>query len=168
MIACVVFDFDGTLVLSNAIKRDAFYMIADRYAGGRACMDELLTSRTGDRAAILQRLDNEPDGQEFRRLWQLTPRQLVDELFESDAVKTLVLSQMAIPRGVGVDYGLYLMDRMVQERKRGHDIDESVLRERDPHKLIPPLHGALLKNEQDVHLLERLAFLQRREGRPGG
>ena len=49
------------------------------------------------------------------------------------------------------------------------DIDESVLRERDPSKLIPPLHGALLKNEQDVHLFERLAFLQRREGaRPGG
>jgi MoxR-like ATPase len=48
------------------------------------------------------------------------------------------------------------------------DIDESVLRERDPAKLIPPLHGALLKNEQDIHLFERLAFLQRREGaRPG-
>ena len=48
------------------------------------------------------------------------------------------------------------------------DIDESVLRERDPAKLIPPLHGALLKNEQDVHLFERLAFLSRREGaRPG-
>ena len=48
------------------------------------------------------------------------------------------------------------------------DIDESVLRERDPAKLIPPLHGALLKNEQDVHLFERLAFLTRREGaRPG-
>src|SRR3569833_1926517 len=48
------------------------------------------------------------------------------------------------------------------------DIDESVLRERDPKKLIPPLHGALLKNEQDVHLFERLAFLARREGaRPG-
>jgi MoxR-like ATPase len=45
------------------------------------------------------------------------------------------------------------------------DVDESVLRERDPRSLIPPLHGALLKNEQDVHLLERLAFLQRREGR---
>jgi beta-carotene ketolase (CrtO type) len=56
-------------------------------------------------AANLQQLDSEPDGQEFKRLWQLTPRQVVDELFESDAVKTLVLSQMAIPRGVGVDYG---------------------------------------------------------------
>jgi MoxR-like ATPase len=38
-----------------------------------------------------------------------------------------------------------------------------ILRERDPKKLIPPLHGALLKNEQDVHLFERLAFLARRE-----
>jgi MoxR-like ATPase len=49
------------------------------------------------------------------------------------------------------------------------DIDEAALRERDPTKLIPPLHGALLKNEQDVHLFERLAFLARREGaqRPG-
>ena len=46
------------------------------------------------------------------------------------------------------------------------DIDETTLRERDPTKLIPPLHGALLKNEQDVHLFERLAFLARREGAP--
>jgi MoxR-like ATPase len=48
------------------------------------------------------------------------------------------------------------------------DIDADALKERDPTKLIPPLHGALLKNEQDVHLFERLAFLARREGaRPG-
>ena len=45
------------------------------------------------------------------------------------------------------------------------DIDPEVLRQRDPSKLIPPLHGALLKNEQDVQLIERLAFLQRREQR---
>ncbi len=42
-------------------------------------------------------------------------------------------------------------------------ITAETLRERDPSKLIPPLHGALLKNEQDVHLFERLAFLARRE-----
>ncbi len=45
------------------------------------------------------------------------------------------------------------------------DVPSEVLRERDPKRLIPPLHGALLKNEQDVHLLERLAFLARREAR---
>lgn len=42
------------------------------------------------------------------------------------------------------------------------DIDPETLKEADPKKLIPPLHGALLKNEQDVHLFERLAFLNRR------
>jgi MoxR-like ATPase len=45
------------------------------------------------------------------------------------------------------------------------DLPEDVLRSKDPSKLIPPLHGALLKNEQDVHLFERLAFLSRREQR---
>jgi MoxR-like ATPase len=44
------------------------------------------------------------------------------------------------------------------------DIDPETLRESDPRKLIPPLHGALLKNEQDVHLFERLAFMSRRQG----
>ena len=42
------------------------------------------------------------------------------------------------------------------------DIDADTLREKDPRKMIPPLHGALLKNEQDVHLFERLAFLAKR------
>ncbi|ACA20480.1 ATPase associated with various cellular activities AAA_5 [Methylobacterium sp. 4-46] len=45
------------------------------------------------------------------------------------------------------------------------DIGPESLRERDPRKLIPPLHGALLKNEQDVALFEKLAFLSRRDGR---
>ena len=44
------------------------------------------------------------------------------------------------------------------------DIDPETLKETDPKKMIPPLHGALLKNEQDVHLFERLAFLSRRDG----
>lgn len=45
------------------------------------------------------------------------------------------------------------------------DVGPEVLRERDPRKLIPPLHGALLKNEQDVSLFEKLAFMARRESR---
>ncbi len=43
------------------------------------------------------------------------------------------------------------------------DISPEALRSSDNKTVIPPLHGALLKNEQDVHLLERLAFLNRRE-----
>ncbi|PHZ83325.1 AAA family ATPase [Paremcibacter congregatus] len=45
------------------------------------------------------------------------------------------------------------------------DMPVEVLQSRDVKKLIPPLHGALLKNEQDVHMLERLAFMNRREKR---
>lgn len=45
------------------------------------------------------------------------------------------------------------------------EMTPEMLRERDPRKLIPPLHGALLKNEQDVSLFEKLAFMTRREGR---
>ena len=41
------------------------------------------------------------------------------------------------------------------------DIPPEALKEKDPTKLIPPLHGALLKNEQDVHLFERVAFMAR-------
>jgi MoxR-like ATPase len=42
------------------------------------------------------------------------------------------------------------------------EVPEAVLRERDPRRAIPPLAGALVKNEQDVKLLERLAFMTRR------
>ena len=44
------------------------------------------------------------------------------------------------------------------------DMPLEVLQNRDPTKAIPPLHGALLKNEQDVMLFERLAFMARRNG----
>lgn len=43
------------------------------------------------------------------------------------------------------------------------DIPDDILSDRDATKAIPPLHGALVKNEQDVQLLERLAFMHRRE-----
>ena len=43
------------------------------------------------------------------------------------------------------------------------DIPPEALISQDSHKIIPPLHGALLKNEQDVHLFERLAFMSRRK-----
>ena len=45
------------------------------------------------------------------------------------------------------------------------DMPLDVLQERDPTKAIPPLHGALLKNEQDIMMFERLAFMARRQGR---
>ena len=46
------------------------------------------------------------------------------------------------------------------------DIPPEALRSNDAKNIIPPLYGALLKNEQDVHLFEQLVFLHRRAGRP--
>ena len=45
------------------------------------------------------------------------------------------------------------------------DMPIDVLQNSDPTKAIPPLHGALLKNEQDIMMFERLAFMARRQGR---
>ena len=43
------------------------------------------------------------------------------------------------------------------------DISAEALHSQDAHKIVPPLHGALIKNEQDVHLFERLVFMSRRK-----
>jgi MoxR-like ATPase len=43
------------------------------------------------------------------------------------------------------------------------DISPETLHSQDTHKIVPPLHGALIKNEQDVHLFERLVFMSRRK-----
>jgi MoxR-like ATPase len=48
------------------------------------------------------------------------------------------------------------------------DIPDEILTNRDNSKAIPPLYGALVKNEQDVQLLERLAFMNRRQGGGAG
>ncbi len=45
------------------------------------------------------------------------------------------------------------------------DIPDQILKDHDPKNAIPPLYGALVKNEQDVHMLERLAFMHRRKMR---
>ncbi len=52
MIRCVVFDFDGTLVMSNAIKRDGFFAVTAGIAGGAEAMTALLADPPGDRFAI--------------------------------------------------------------------------------------------------------------------
>lgn len=53
LIRCVVFDFDGTLVLSNEIKREGFLVIAAELPGGLEVMERLLVDPPGDRFAIL-------------------------------------------------------------------------------------------------------------------
>ena len=54
--------------------------------------------------ATMRKLASQAAGKEFIRLWRLSARQAVDRLFTNDAIKILVLSQMAIPRGIAPDY----------------------------------------------------------------
>jgi phosphoglycolate phosphatase len=53
VIRCVVFDFDGTLVLSNEIKREGFFTVARRFADGESNIERILRQVDGDRVAIL-------------------------------------------------------------------------------------------------------------------
>ena len=50
-----------------------------------------------------------------------------------------------------------------QDLMMAEDIPPEALHSQETHKIVPPLHGALLKNEQDVHLFERLVFMSRRK-----
>ena len=93
--------------IEKCSRKDAQSWRAAHHRFHRLIRDYLIPyyyARPQNTGSVLQKLDADPDGKEFRRLWRMTPRQVVDELFESDVVKTLVLSQMAIPRGVALDY----------------------------------------------------------------
>lgn len=59
MMECVVFDFDGTLVLSNDIKRRGFLMVASEFSGGPECMEMILARVSGDRTTVLSRFARE-------------------------------------------------------------------------------------------------------------
>ena len=68
----------------------------------------------------MQKLAALPAGKEFMRLWRMSPRQVVDKLFVTDAVKALILAHMAIPRGVAVDYaggGVEVMKMIAGDEK---------------------------------------------------
>jgi len=98
-----------------------------------------------------------------------TMQRIVD-VHHPDAKKELVRDALNVFFGVRETPGLKkkpstseLLDWL--KLLMSEDLPEDILKSKDPSKLIPPLHGALLKNEQDVHLFERLAFLSRREQR---
>ena len=121
-------------------------------------------TRPQDCGAVLQKLDNETAGKGFKRLWQATPRQVVDELFEHDAVKTLVLSQMAIPRGVGIDYaggGIEVLRLIAGEEK-------PELARGGSHSIAQVLQRAYVHNGGQIRAVHHVEKILVNEGRAIG
>ena len=102
---------------------------------------------------------------EFQRLHGMGER-LHDIVLKREKTRCRIYA----PVGAHRDLLAYLVRRLLENGANSsfvnqivdEDVAPETLRESDPRKLIPPLHGALLKNEQDVHLFERLAFMARR------
>ncbi len=97
-----------------------------------------------------------------------TTMQAIIDVHFPDIQKTLVTKAMDIFYDVREVPGLKkkpstseLLDWL--KLLMNEDMPLDVLQNRDPTKAIPPLHGALLKNEQDVMLFEKLAFMARRQ-----
>jgi phytoene dehydrogenase-like protein len=103
-------------------------------------------------------------GKEFERLARMTPRQLVEELFENDTVKTLVLSQMAIPRGVGVDYlscGIEVLKMIAGDEK-------PELARGGTHSVAQVLQRAYVYNGGQIRAVHHVEKILVQEGRASG
>jgi phytoene dehydrogenase-like protein len=111
-----------------------------------------------------QKLGSNPAGKDFQRLWQLTPRQAADELFENDAVKALVLAQMAIPRGVAVDYeggGIEVLKMIAGDEK-------PELARGGSHSIAQVLQRAYVRNGGQIRAVHHVEKILINNGRAAG
>ena len=110
------------------------------------------------------KLTSDPGGKDFYRLWQMTPRQVVDELFENGAVKTLVLSQMAIPRGVALDYeggGIEVLRMIAGDEK-------PELARGGAHSIAQVLQRAYVQHGGQIRAVHHVSKILVKEGRAVG
>lgn len=115
-------------------------------------------------AALEQYADAHPWGREFRRLAAATPRQAVEELFESDPVRSLVLSQMAIPRGVAIDYeggGVEVLKLVAGDEK-------PELARGGSHSVAQALQRAYVRNGGQIRAVHHVAEIVVEGGRAVG
>jgi len=118
----------------------------------------------GENGPLSDKLKAEPSGAEFERLSQMTARALVDELFENDAVKALVLSQMAIPRGVAVDYeggGCEVLTMIAGDEK-------PELARGGSHSIAQVLQRAYVKNGGQIRAFHHVEKILVKDGRAVG
>jgi phytoene dehydrogenase-like protein len=108
--------------------------------------------------------ENDEAGQDFLRLARMTPQQVVQELFENDVVRTLVLSQMAIPRGVGVDYpggGIEVIKMIAGDEK-------PELARGGAHSIAQVLQRAYVHNGGQIRAMHHIAKILIKNGRATG
>ena len=120
------------------------------------------TPQSNGRAS--QKLESDPAGKDFHRLWQMTPRQVVDTLFENDSVKTLVLSQMAIPRGVALDYeggGIEVLKMIAGDEK-------PELARGGSHSIAQVLQRAYVRNGGQIRAVHHVEKILVNKGRAAG
>ncbi|MFQ5683420.1 MAG: phytoene desaturase family protein [Candidatus Binatia bacterium] len=101
---------------------------------------------------------------EFKRLCAATPKQVVDELFENDVTKTLLLCQMAIPRGFGIDYeggGVEVLKIIAGDEK-------PELARGGSHSIAQVLQRAYVRNGGQIRALHRVEKILVRNGRAVG
>jgi phytoene dehydrogenase-like protein len=109
-------------------------------------------------------LESDPATGDFKRLSAMTPGQVVDELFENDAVKTLVLSQMAIPRGVGIDYegaGVEVLTMIAGDEK-------PELARGGSHSIAQVLQRAYVRNGGQIRAMHHVEKILLKNGRAVG
>jgi phytoene dehydrogenase-like protein len=115
-------------------------------------------------SATNQKLESNPAGRELWRLWQMTCRQVVDELFENDGVKTLVLSQMAIPRGAALDYegsGIEVLKMIAGDEK-------PELARGGSHSIAQVLQRAYVRNGGQIRAVHHVEKILVQDGRAMG
>jgi phytoene dehydrogenase-like protein len=103
-------------------------------------------------------------GEDFLRLWQYTPRQVVDELFKSNAVKCLILSQMAIPRGVAVDYA----ESGIEALKMIAGDEKPELARGGSHSIAQVLQRAYVRNGGQIRAVHHVEKILVKGGRAVG
>lgn len=137
----------------------------DRFHGLiRTYLIPLYYTPPGQNGSLEKLLLGDPAGRDFQRLAASTPKRVVDELFESEAVKALILSQMAIPRGVGIDYeggGVEVLKLIAGDEK-------PELARGGSHSIAQVLQRAYVRNGGQIRAVHRVEKVLVENGRAVG
>lgn len=139
--------------------------VHDRFSAViRDCLIPSYYEPPEENGMLHERLGRHPAAADFSRFAPMTARQLVDHLFENEAVKTLILSQMAIPRGFAVDYeggGTEVLTLIAGDEK-------PELARGGSHSIAQVLQRAYVKNGGQIRAFHHVEKILLKDGRAAG